>query len=423
MNRFFSFLIYVTIFLSSITFFNEPFEGYFHYVIFIFFFPFFIAKYGFPKIPFQILALPLFFGIFQIYAGYNTFELFTKIFLGIFFSTTFYYYVIHAYNMDVEKMFSIYMKGIYFVCLIGLLQLASYFAHFTPGYNFKWIFNKWAFTTSELGFPRVNSIFPEPSQFALVISPALFIAIYNLLLGKRLYIARMECLMIIVITILTTSSLGLIAFLFIVIFLTINYGHLVNLFVALICLFAIGELCYAFLPEFKSRVNSAYGLWVENDFRLANVNNSSFVLFNHYHIATTNFKEHPLVGTGLGSHPLAFDKYTITLASDIIDFNNNRADANSTFLRLMSETGLMGITFILYFIFRFYIRRDPLKSDEENKNYWIISNAVLVLIIVQLLRQGNYFINGFPFFMWMYYYTYKVNKTRLELDLAEKISD
>ena len=73
------------------------------------------------------------------------------------------------------------------------------------------------------------------------------------------------------------------------------------------------------------------------------------------------------------------------------------------FLRLLSETGLLGILFIFIFIFKFYVIRSRTNIDSQ---HWIIGNAVLVIIILYLLRQGNYFINGFPIFMWIYYYNY-----------------
>ena len=38
--------------------------------------------------------------------------------------------------------------------------------------------------------------------------------------------------------------------------------------------------------------------------------------------------------------------------------------------------------------------------------FWIISGAILTMIVVNLLRQGHYFLNGFPFFIWLYYFNY-----------------
>jgi hypothetical protein len=40
---------------------------------------------------------------------------------------------------------------------------------------------------------------------------------------------------------------------------------------------------------------------------------------------------------------------------------------------------------------------------------WLISNAVLVVILLQLIRQGNYTFGGFMAYMWLYYYAYQAN--------------
>ena len=405
-NRIFAFAILVTIFLSTITFFSHPFEAYFHYIIFLILLPIFIVKYGFPVTPFQILALPLLFGIIQIYIGNNTVELFAKIFLGVFLSTSFYYYVFVAYEFDVEKLFALYLKGAYFVTVIGFVQWISYNLHFEPGYNYKWLFNKWGIVDDKYGGIRLNSIYSEASQFAIMISPAAFIAINNLILRKKVFYKTHQSILIIFITILTTSSLGLIGFGISIALLTVNYGKFINFMVTILALLIVVFVCYQYLPQFRDRYDSAYGLWIENKFTIDNVNSSSFILYNHLHVAVENFKQNILFGTGLGSHQIAFDKYSLTLLKEIIDVNFNKADANSMFLRLLSETGLMGVTFMLYIIFKFFVRRDYKNPDY---NYWVMSNSVLVLIILYLLRQGNYFINGFPFFMWMYYYTGKSN--------------
>ena len=65
----------------------------------------------------------------------------------------------------------------------------------------------------------------------------------------------------------------------------------------------------------------------------------------------------------------------------------------------MSETGLMGILFISILVLKCFVG-----NDGTNDTYWIISGALLTIILLYLLRQGNYFLNGFPFFVWLYFY-------------------
>ena len=79
------------------------------------------------------------------------------------------------------------------------------------------------------------------------------------------------------------------------------------------------------------------------------------------------------------------------------------------FLRLISETGIFGVGIFIFLIFRGYVRRDL-----NNETYhWIVSNSILVMILLNLFRQGHYFLNGFPFFVILYYYNSVSYKTYL----------
>ena len=111
---------------------------------------------------------------------------------------------------------------------------------------------------------------------------------------------------------------------------------------------------------------------------------------------------------------IKFEKYSYTRSIvKIKGFDNNKADANSLFLRLMSETGLMGMIFILLIVFRCFVGNDGI--DDK---YWVISGSLLIIILLYLLRQGNYFLNGFPFFVWLYYHTKKAYLEKKQTRMA-----
>jgi hypothetical protein len=408
-----TFLIFTTVFVSSITFFTVPFEGYFHYLIFLLFFPFFIARYGFPKPPLQILAIPLFFGLFHIFVGDNTVELFLKIFVGLLLSTTFYFYVFEYYHMDVDELFRIYIRGCVLVSWIGLVQLISFKIGFKFGYNYGWLFNKWSVVSNNASGMRVNSIFPEPVQFAVVIIPSVFVSFNNLFTKNYKYLSRLESILIIVIVLFTRSSTGYIGIFVICILFIINYGHFVNLLIGIGAIATISTVIYTYVPEFRERVDSSMGLWINEDLSVKNVNSSSFVLYNNFHIASMSLKNNPIGGAGLGSHKVSFERYSLTRNKGVLNFAFNKSDANSLFLRLMSETGLIGVVFIIMLLYKCYIRRKP---GEEEWSSWMISNSILVMLILCLVRQGNYFLNGLPFFFWLYYYNYMVYIEKHESD-------
>lgn len=414
-SRWITILIFISVFVSSITFFTEPFEGYFHYLIFLVLLPYFIAKFGLPGKPLQIFILPLIIGIVQVVLGNNTWELLIKVFVGLSISTLFYYYVLLYYKLNVERIFELYLNGAVIISVIGLVEFVSFILHFTPGYNYSWLFNKWGIVPGEFGI-RVNSIFSEASQFAIMLGPASFVAIYSLLPGSPLLLHRWQSIVILVTLLLTTSSTGYLGLFFIVFLLMLNYGRIGIFFVGLLVMIGGGTLLYNTVDAFRSRVDTSIGLWVNDDLSINNVNSSSFVLYNNYHVALENFKENFLTGTGLGSHPIAFDKYSITKRTDIIDIKFNKADGNSLFVRLLSETGLIGIVFIFWVIFKFFVRRNPLEPDNH---LWLVSNSALVIILLYMLRQGNYFLNGFPLFMWLYYFSSQLHTGKEEVEQDE----
>ena len=401
---FINFMIFLSVFVSSITFFRDPFEGYFHYIIFLLLLPIFMLKFGLPKKIIGSIFILFVVGVLEIFLGNNTWPLFLKIFLGFVLSVSFYGYVLDYFKFDTPKIFNFYIKGAIIVSYIGFFQFVFFYLSFTPGYNFSWLFNKWGLVSGGFGI-RVNSIFSEPAQCAIVLAPACFVAIYNLISRNKKYLlTKFQSVLIIFVTFLTTSSTGYIGLLFILLFLLFNYGKISYFFLGVPVIILASVLLYNNVPDFKSRVDTSIALWIEGDFGIENTNTSSFVLYNNYHIAQENFLTNPFTGTGLGSHPIAFDKYSLTNRSDIIDLQFNKADGNSLLIRLISETGILGVVFIFVFMRRFYVRRDPFNVDAT---FWIISNSVLIIFILYLLRQGNYFLNAFPLFMWIYYYARK----------------
>jgi hypothetical protein len=400
------FLIFLSIFLgSSIVFFKTPFEGYFHYVIYLLLLPFFISRYGVPKTPFKLLLLPLIVGVFQVAMGNNEPFLFVKIFIGVLLSVTFYYYVCEYYERDVDKMFRLYLTWAYWSAIIAIIQYVSFKAGFRAGYDYHWLLNKGGSVVSAGGI-RVSSIFLEPSQLGIMLGPAAFVAAINMLRGQKYHYKFYHNIVILVALYLSRSSTGYLGLFLVFVIMGINYGYLVYLLLFIVFGLLAAWGLYNSVDEFRARVDSSVGLWLEGDLSIENANSSSFVLYNNTHIAWENLKEHPLFGSGLGSHPVAYEKYSYTKTGAVWlkGFEFNTADANSLFLRTMSELGVAGLVFLFFIIIRCFV---GYQGDDDNR-YWIISGALLVIVLLYMFRQGNYFLNGFPFFMWLYYYTREV---------------
>jgi hypothetical protein len=405
MKRLVLIFLFANLFLSAIVLFKAPFEFYVGYIAYLFL-PYFFFKYGPPRFALIVFIILFVVGVIFVQLGLNTFSQLVKVTMGFFLSVAFFEFAIKIYERDVSELFKYYMKFAFAVSAIGIMQVVTQRVGFTPGYNFGWLLNKWGVIYAEGGGIRMNSLFSEPSYYASTMSPAFFVGLYNLVNRKNpMFITLRQSIVILIAYPLTQSGVGMFGILISILLLVVNSGFLrYSFLIGPILVFGF-NYSYDNNEEFRSRVDSTFEIYNTGNIYSYDIHGSSFVLYNHTHIATENFKENPIFGTGLGSHETAFDRFSLTNMSGVVDIEFNKADANSMALRLMSETGIVGLVFFAYFFFSNWVLKGWTLKDE----YWVISNACFLIIALQLLRQGNYFYCGFPFFLWMYYYTKKAN--------------
>jgi hypothetical protein len=393
--------IYISIFINSLVFFQKPFEFYIGYLIYIVLLPVFASRHVFNKNLVAIFFVLLASGFFSIFLGNNTPALFFKVYTGLLLSYLFYDYVIKEFEYDIEQLFKWYLYGCYIAALIGIVQFISFQIDFVPGYKFHWIFNKWGVSRGGNFGIRVNSVFGEPTYLGAVLSASFFVSIYNLFRKETYYLTRLQSMCIIVVYILSFSGLGQVGILLTFLFLAINFGLVRYFMVAIPVGILLFNLLYNNSRDFKDRYDSLVNLFeTEGKFELGKTHGSSFILYNNYHVALENFKGNFFFGTGVGSHPIAFEKYSVAKDIEVYGFNLNSADANSMLLRLISETGSFGVLLFFVIMFKCYVKRD----EDHDTFHWLVSNGILIMILLNLFRQGHYFINGFPFFVLLYIY-------------------
>ncbi len=407
--------IYISIFINSYIFFKEPFEFYIGYLIYIFLLPGFIGRFGFNKNLIYVFSILLITGLINIVAENDTSAQFFKVFLGLVLSYFFYYYVVIELDYDVQQLFKWYLKGCYIVALIGIVQFVSFKIGFKPGYNYHYILNKWALVYGGNFGIRINSVFAEPTHLGSVLSAAFFISLYNLF-NKPYYLTKFQSLVIIAVYIMSFSGLGQMGIFLTFIFLAVSYGLVRYIIVLVPVSIFLFNFLYNNVRDFRERYDGLIDLFTTGKFVLGKTHGSSFILYNNYVVAMENFSTNFLFGTGVGSHTVAFEKYSLAKDFKIWGFNLNSADANSMLLRLISETGLFGVIIFFYIIFKFYVKR-----DRNNVSYhWLISNSILIMILLNLFRQGHYFLNGFPFFIMLYVFNSINHKTYIEKGSSEE---
>lgn len=395
-------------------FFRDPFDFYIGYVFVFGLLPFMIIRYGVPKHIGIIFSVILLTGIAQIILGNNDLASLLKVYVGTVISYLFFYYVVFEMKFDHHDLFKLYLKGGFFCACVAIFQVVSYFVGFTPGYNLSWIHRTFTvFAGGPYGI-RAGTFFGEPTYFAMFLSGAMFVAIHDLIYSSNAYFFNRFTASVLIVGVYASFSGTLVGTMVIsIILIGLNYGFvryvLIGFPIAAVLVFYIVTSS----EEFSSRYQGTLDIFLEaptENLQVFDYHGSSVILYNNFHIAKENFKRNALFGTGLGSHSVAVEKYSLTKHVKVRGFTLNTKDANSMFNRLMSETGLFGLGLMVFLIVRGFVRR---KSDGEDDHLWLICCACLVVIFANLLRQGHYFLNGFPFYIWMYYRNYLEHKAKI----------
>ncbi len=408
-------LIFLTVFVNTYIFFKQPFEGHLYYLVFLTLLPLFMMKYGLPRNIVLILISLGVVGWLNVAFGKNSSFGFIKIWGGFILNLMFYYYVLKYYRFNLTQIFAIYLKVSFFIALIGFVQIVSKIVGFTPGYNFQWLFNKWGAIEGGFVGIRVNSIYSEPATLGTSMAPAAYIAMSNLIHKKEFVLTKLQSIAIVIIYLLSASSVAFVGLLIILFLVTDSLKFRYFLIGSTLAVVG-GIILYSNSQDFKYRVDTSVALWWYKDYQIENTNSSSFVLYNNANVSYAAFLEAPLFGTGLGSYEKAFEKHTLTKTILNYDFEFNTADGNSLFFRMVVETGLIGIVLVFLVLIRGFIsKRD---ETDELLVHSLISQAIFVMIVLYLFRQGNYFLNGFVLFVLIYYFNWKqYEKKKKELEM------
>ncbi len=159
----------------------------------------------------------------------------------------------------------------------------------------------------------------------------------------------------------------------------------------------LGGILYVASSDFAMRLNDSFFSLRENDVTGANL--STYALFSNLFVMENVVAEHPLLGNGLGSHGLSYEKYIGVLPGGDMFLGNgfeglNAEDASSLTIRVLSDMGIIGILLILWFIWRYRPH-----GDEDQP---AMSKAIIVYFFVILLRGGLYFGDEEFFFIVFY---------------------
>ena len=407
-NHNFGFLLLVTVFLFAFRIPAEGFNFYINYLLCTLLAIFYIGKNG--KIPVKktfniyftaFTVLSVFLALINYYNVSNVFEQF---FVIIFF-TNIYFLVFHSYKYDIKAIISTYLKISYFVSLIGIIEEISHLLGFTLTFLSKNV------SIVEFGLIRISSITSEPAHLVVLLIPAVFIISMNIIIRFDIKLTKFQKFTIVLAYLLTFSTTGLFGLficVFILIFLKFNIKMLAITFLSIF----IFSMVINKFELINTRIVDTQNVLINENYDDANI--STMTLYSNLQVAINSFKENPLMGSGLGTHNDNYMKYINKIASEVqLEMQLNTYDASSLLLRLITETGFLGLILFYGFIIKFSLfRKKPLNNDQ-----FILKAAnlgILAMVIMKSARSGNYIINGFPFFLLLYYYTYiKFSITKL----------
>lgn len=395
-----------------------PFDFYWYYIVFAISIVYYIRTTGsLHLLPrwFAISISLLIFTTLSLTFIQDTFYLgVVKQLVGLVFTSIAYYTFLAYNNFEVKRIFRMYVFLALLVSFEGLIEEIL---------NLNGIHINVKMRITKSGFFRIFGIMGEPYFLAVAILPAMYFVFYkNTVFERVLSFVNNKILLLVIVTcfILTFSSAGVLGVAGLFIFWLYNkkFLNLTNWRIIFLPLFFVGFIAFfnnlqKQWNEFSIKFNQTLNAFSSNSTRKEDINDlntSSFALYSNFVIAKASFAENPLTGSGLGTHENNYKKHFSKYFDNdfIIRYGIfNTADANSLFVRLMSETGLMGLSmFFLFMLKNFVWKRgyeDPLMRD-----YTLINQAIFIWFVVRLVRTGNYFGNGFFLFFFMYYACHKL---------------
>lgn len=363
------------------------------------------------EIPFLIAFILIFIQSYIcILLGNDTFPNFFKQYISIIISALYWLTCINKNN--IFDYIILYKKAAIFTSIIAIFQLIARILRLQALSNMAWLIKTQQSTTGE----RSAAFFSEPSVCALILFPIFFIGLYRLI-GKykdsiKNLIRTREIIIIFFGYFSTFSSAGFIGAGIAIFIIVLEYGlKIKQIFLLLISVLFLGFI-YTHNDFISQRVNDTLATINESK-SLDQVNVSTQTLILNKDIAFSSFENTNGLGSGLGSHPISYNKY-INNFNAVYLIQLNKDDANSMFLRIISELGILGI--LIYVIF-LYLWRYKTKNPQSNKIYRILSLMCFCYILMRFVRYGHYFDYGYFMFITIYYRCgeiYKDSITRLK---------
>ncbi|MHB8303819.1 MAG: O-antigen ligase family protein [Acidobacteriaceae bacterium] len=344
-----------------------------YYLIIAFNLPWLLLRWrlSVPKTYLIILTYIWISGLIEVAFGPDTLPKYLMEAVGIS-VVSFYFYIFFATEShSIVEIFDRYAKACVYVTSLGIVLTVV--ESLAMGY-----------------YVPVKSVLPEPAAYATVVLPCFY---YYASSGKTYRHRQLYMWTILTGILLSVSSVGVLGLFLSIVLLLRRKSR--TLFVAPLLVGILFFATYAGSGHFRMRVDDTVQSLSAMD--VSNANLSTYALVSNAYVAIRAFEERPFFGYGVGGHVIAHAKYIDNLpgveaVGDLIDLNAQ--DANSLFLRTMSEFGLIGIVFVIVFLVYSWTPGQTVYSN--------VSASVFVYLCLKLLRGGHWFGPELYFFVWTY---------------------
>jgi hypothetical protein len=250
------------------------------------------------------------------------------------------------------------------VALIGIVQfiLANGLGHpemLEFGFLNRWAGgNVWYNRGSLDGIIRANSILQEPSALGMVLGTVAGVALIRVgIAGAAMRDAICEvisgwaAILIIAGFAVTVSLIDFMLLLIVsasiwMVSRKISVGAIAGLLAAIVVAGAVAySAIISTLPDIIEKISSM-GSITSDDLRVERAEDiSAIALAVNLAVMRANLARAPMLGAGLGAHPVTYDRENPGLGrlpADIVTVGLNKEDAASLLIRLLSESGILG---------------------------------------------------------------------------------
>jgi hypothetical protein len=414
-----SYVIIASVFITGPTIGQFSFSLYWYFPFYLFFIGY--ALFSYKKISLPIFTALTLITLYALITHKSDLNLVFKQLTNIIASALVFYLLFVHENYSIEKLMRKYVTFAKILLIIGLVQVLLFILGLERIFLFIFPFLK----TTNITF-RFQSLSEEPSFIAVTFAPLVFLSLNNLFNRRRYLFNKTWSRLFIFGYLLTFASSAYIALLFMLLFLyfkRVTAKKFLFAGVALGAIFLFGYTAYHLVPIIKLRVDdTAYGLTgnFDNPEVYRSVNLSTYALLSNWYVTKKGLSEFPLTGRGLGTHETTYDQHLPQKMKDYVVLNNK--DANSMAMRLLTETGIIGFLLFLSFAVKYRIHARSYFTESQDFA-WIINTGILVVIIISLLRNGNYTSNGKLLFFILYYYSnrFVYNQKRKGFDETQQL--